>query len=243
MRTIRLDIEYDGTDFAGWQRQSGTIPTVQGTIEKLLSQITQEEVLLNGAGRTDKGVHARQQVASCALHLSMELSRLAHSLNCLLPPTIRICNAVHVADDFHARFSATERTYRYFLRETPSALYHRYTGCSYSLLNVNLMQQMAAMVVGEHDFTAFSREERDSPAKRCVVTSCHWHRLHNMLVVQISANRFLRSMVRYLVSAMIEGGKGHLTPNDFQNMLQTGAAHHRMVAAPASGLFLWRIRY
>jgi tRNA pseudouridine38-40 synthase len=200
-------------------------------------------VLLNGAGRTDKGVHARQQVASCSLHASIELSRLSHSLNCLLPPTIRICNAVHVTDDFHARFNATERTYRYFVSETPSALCNRFTGCANALLDVGVMQQMAAMVVGEHDFTAFSREERDSPAKRCKVTSCRWHRLHGMVVLQISANRFLRSMVRYLVHAMLQGGKGCLAPPLFQEMVEGGTSSYRMVAAPASGLFLWRIRY
>jgi len=243
MKNIRITVEYDGTSFAGWQRQSGAFVTVQGAIEAALGKILQQSVSLAAAGRTDKGVHARAQTANFFTESSMDPARIVHSLNSLLPKTIRISDPVEVDFDFHARHSAREREYRYFLLEEPSAIYSRFAGCSFGKLDVALMQQLAALMVGTHDFSAFSREDRDSPGKICTVKSCRWYSSRETLVLRISADRFLRSMVRYLVDAMIRAGKGTLSAQEFSRMLESGIMTSQLNPALPAGLFLWKVSY
>jgi tRNA pseudouridine38-40 synthase len=243
MKNIRITVEYDGTSFAGWQRQSGAIVTVQGEIEMALGKILQENISLAAAGRTDKGVHARAQTANFLTASPMDPSRIAHSLNALLPKTIRISNPAEVDVDFHARHSARERQYRYFLLEEPSAIYGRFAGCSFGKLDVAIMQQMAALTVGTHDFAAFSKEDRDNPGRICKVTACKWYHYKQYLVLRISADRFLRSMVRYLVDAMIRAGKGSLSVEEFGRMLETGLMTSQLNPALPGGLFLWKVNY
>ncbi len=242
-KNIRVSVEYDGTSFAGWQRQSGRIITVQGEIEAALGRILQEPVNLAAAGRTDKGVHAREQTANFLTGSTMEPSRIVHSLNSMLPKTIRVFNPLEVSLDFHARHSAKERHYRYFLLEKPSALYGRFAGCSFGFVDLAVMRQIAASVKGTHDFSAFSKADCDNPGKICSVTTCDWYRDHRFLVFQISANRFLRSMVRYLVDAMISAGKGSLSVGEFKRMLESGAITSQLNPASPNGLFLWKVSY
>ncbi|MEI6758539.1 MAG: tRNA pseudouridine(38-40) synthase TruA [Chlorobium sp.] len=243
MKNIRITVEYDGTSFAGWQRQSGTKVTVQGEIERELGKILQEKISLNAAGRTDKGVHARAQVVNFSSDSPMELSRMVHSLNSLLPDTIRVSNPLEVSMDFHARYSARERHYRYFLLEEPSAIYGRFAGCAFGKPDLAVMQRIAVSAVGVHDFSAFSREDRDSPGSICNVTACDWYRYKRFLVFRISANRFLRSMVRYLVGAMVSAGKGGLSLEEFSRMLESGIMSTSIVPARPNGLFLWKVTY
>ncbi|NTV17242.1 MAG: tRNA pseudouridine(38-40) synthase TruA [Chlorobiaceae bacterium] len=243
MKNIRITVEYDGTSFAGWQRQSGKIVTVQGEIESALGTILQENISLAAAGRTDKGVHAKAQVANFFTASTMEPSRIVHSLNSLLPGTIRISNPEEVEHDFHARHSARERYYRYYLLEEPSAIYGRFAGCSFGKLDVAIMQQIAALLVGTHDFSAFAKEDRDSSGRICRVTDCKWFCDKNFLVLQISADRFLRSMVRYLVDAMISAGKGNISVEEFSLMLESGVMSSQLNPAFPGGLFLWKVSY
>lgn len=242
MRNICIDVEYDGTEYCGWQRQSGGILTVQGEIESVLRRILQDHIELTAAGRTDKGVHARGQVANFMTSSSMDLRRMVHALNSLLPRTIRVTGAQVAAPEFHARFSAKEREYRYFLIEQPSALRQRFTGCSGSALDLSAMQDAAELVEGVHDFSAFSREPSGQMGLLCNVISSAWYREGEQLVFRISANRFLRSMVRYLVSAMVSVGRGHLRPEDLRSVLETGRRLSLVPATPC-GLFLWDVRY
>jgi tRNA pseudouridine38-40 synthase len=244
MKNIRISVEYDGTPYSGWQRQNrkGCV-TVQGEIEAALQKILQENISLAAAGRTDKGVHAKAQIANFVTDSSMDLSRMVHSLNALLPNTIRITNPLEMPADFHARHSARERHYRYFLVEEPSAIYGRFSGCSNGTPDLALMQQSAGLVVGVHDFSAFSREHRDSQGKLCRVTACEWYRCKRFLVMRISANRFLRSMVRYLVDGMLRVGKGSLSVEEFSRMLNTGVMTSQLTPASPAGLFLWKVTY
>ncbi|NTW83820.1 MAG: tRNA pseudouridine(38-40) synthase TruA [Chlorobiaceae bacterium] len=243
MKNIRITVEYDGTGFAGWQRQQGGIVTVQGEIEKILRKILQEPVSLVAAGRTDRGVHARAQVANFFTASSMEPSRISHSLNSLLPTTIRISDTSDVPLDFHARFSAKERQYRYYLIEHPSALYGRFSGCSFGNLDLVHMREIASAVEGVHDFTAFSRPDRDNEGRYCEVSECRWGRSGRALVLRITANRFLRSMVRYLVAAMVSAGRGELALQEFRRMLDAGIFTGTFQPAAPNGLFLWEITY
>ena len=243
MKNIRISVEYDGTSFAGWQRQSRGIVTVQGTIEAALGRILQENVSLAAAGRTDKGVHAREQIANFRTASSLDPARIVHSLNSLLPDTIRVSHPLEMDPDFHARHSARAREYRYFLLEHPSAIYGRFAGCTFGKTDLALMQQAAAAVEGTHDFTAFSKEDRDNPCRVCSVKLCNWRRYSRYLVLRISADRFLRSMVRYLVDAMISAGKGELKVEEFSRMLETGIMTTQLNPVTPGGLFLWKVSY
>jgi len=205
--------------------------------------ILQEKISLAAAGRTDKGVHAKAQIANFSTSSPMELSRMVHSLNALLPASIRISDPQEMAPGFHSRHSARERHYRYFLIEEPSAIYGRYAGCSFGKPDLPLMQQAAASVLGLHDFSAFSREDRDNPGRFCTVTECQWGHDHHFLVLHISANRFLRSMVRYLVDGMLRVGNGRLGVEEFNRMLDTGVVTTQLNPASPAGLFLWRVSY
>lgn len=242
-RTIRMEIEYDGTSFCGWQRQSGALPTVQGAIEAALGRITQEKIGIDGAGRTDKGVHARGQVASFTTASAMELGRLKHSCNSLLPDTIRINAMREVPESFHARFSATSREYRYFLLERPSAIDSRFAGCSRGRPDTAAMNRLAAMLPGTRDFAAFSKEGPDQQGTICTVTSARWYRSGRFYVFRIEANRFLRSMVRFLVAGMIEAGMGSIDEAEFAKMLASTSRLPNLKPADAAGLFLWKVRY
>lgn len=243
MKNIRLDVEYDGTDFCGWQRQKGALPTVQGTLEAVLSRILQENVEMMAAGRTDKGVHARRQVVNFMTGSTMELSKIAHALNCLLPVTIRVAGAQVVQSGFHSRFSAKEREYRYVLLETPSALRQRFTGCAHVRLDLDPMQVSAALLLGVHDFRVFSKDPEERMNHDCRVTACEWFQENGALVFRIRANRFLRSMVRYLVSAMVAVGKKRMKPDDFVVSMETGILPLALVPAVPNGLFLWDVIY
>ncbi|HWR00336.1 MAG TPA: tRNA pseudouridine(38-40) synthase TruA [Chlorobaculum sp.] len=243
MKNIRMEIEYDGTGFSGWQRQSAPIPTIQGTIESVLGRILQEDVRIDGAGRTDKGVHARGQTASFTTASTIDLARLMHSANSLLPDTVRISRMSPVPEEFHARFSASSREYRYFLIEQPSAIDGRFAGCSHGRPDVGVMNRIAATLCGTHDFSAFAKEDPQQQGSMCTVTEAFWYRYGRFHVFRITANRFLRSMVRYLVSGMIEAGLGHIGEEGFASMLSGTERSAHLVPAEASGLFLWKISY
>jgi tRNA pseudouridine38-40 synthase len=243
MRSVRIDIEYDGTGYSGWQRQSTGVETVQGTIESVLCRILQEEVRIDGAGRTDRGVHARGQVASFATASAMPLPRLMHSTNSLLPDSVRVISTTLAPPGFHARFSAVAREYRYFLIEQPSAIDGRFSGCSHGKPDLELMNRQAGLLCGTHDFTAFSREDPQQHSSACTVHTARWYRCGRFLVFRITANRFLRSMVRFLVAGMVESGTGRVPDSEFERMLTGGARRPGLVPVEASGLFLWKVSY
>ncbi|NTU54258.1 MAG: tRNA pseudouridine(38-40) synthase TruA [Chlorobiaceae bacterium] len=243
MRNIRMEIEYDGTGFSGWQRQLSPVPTVQGTIESVLRKILQEEVTIIGAGRTDKGVHARGQTACFTTGSLMDTARLMHSSNALLPRSIRITGMRKAPESFHARFSATSRQYRYFLLERPSALDLRFAGCAHGRPDLPEMNRLAATLTGTHDFSAFSKESDNQQGSECTVMSARWYRSGRFYVFRIEANRFLRSMVRFLVSGMVEAGQGRQDCDVFEKMLAGSSRSPKLVPADPAGLFLWRVRY
>lgn len=243
-KNIRLDIEYDGTDFYGWQRQRGVLPTLQGTLEAALCRVLRQQIVITAAGRTDRGVHARFQVVNFMAESPIGLFRMVHSLNCLLPVSVRVIVARFVAPDFHARFSAREREYRYFLLERPSALRQRFTGCSNGALDIVPMRRAARLLYGEHDFRAFAKEPAERPSTFCRVTACTWERYDDdTLVFTVRANRFLRSMMRMLVSAMSAVGRNKMAPGDILLALRSGRLPMPLIPAEPSGLFLWEVSY
>ena len=216
---FKLTIQYDGTDFHGWQVQAKG-RTVQGDIENVLSIIYPEEkITVLGAGRTDAGVHALGLTANVKLPSKLSANELMKALNGNLNQDVRIDSAGVVEDDFHARFSATAREYEYRLVKAFSPITRNYTTLLKWNINKNLLNDCAKILVGEHDFTSFCKATAEVENKICTVFDSKWDEANEMIIFTIKANRFLQHMVRYLVGTMLEVARGRYTLEDFQNLL------------------------
>lgn len=249
MRNIKLVLEYDGTDFVGWQRQPND-RSIQGEVEKVLLQLIQEKVNVVGAGRTDSGVHARGQVANFRCNSEMSIEQITRGLNALLPKEVSLGSLEEVPIDFHARYSAMSRTYSYTITTVPSALLRKYSWFVKYNLNVHLLEQSAECFMGLHDFEIFCKDDSNVKNYLCNVSQSFWTVNQNVFRYQIQANRFLHTMVRLLVGTMVDVGRGYISLDD------VGAALSREKikdspnvikrigqAAPSHGLVLESIQY
>ena len=245
MVNLRLDIEYDGTGFAGWAKQPG-LASIEGELEKALGRILQQEVRLSVAGRTDAGVHARGQVASLETTAPIEPARLLGSANQLLPPQIVIKDVREAPPGFDARRSARSRTYSYSVlnRRFPSAFRHRFLHFHYGELDYALLERAAALIAGRHDFTAFTPVVTERAHFERDITLSEWERRGYLLVHRIQASGFLRNMVRVLVGTMLETGRGCRSLESLEKLLEGDAARvDAGVTAPPCGLCLEEVEY
>jgi tRNA pseudouridine38-40 synthase len=242
MRNIKLVLEYDGTRFFGWQAQPNA-RTVQVELERSLALLTRESIRVLCAGRTDTGVHAYGQVVNFFITTNLPLKAFVNGTNALLPPDIRVLSAQEAPPEFHARFSAKSRSYRYVIRDHPSALQRLYSWYVSQPLDIEAMQQASNLILGEHDFKSFCHAEPDNPHFLCFVLQAVWKNVNDLLYFDIRANRFLHHMVRVLVATFVEIGKGRMNLVEFQAVCE---AHDRGKAgptAPAHGLFLMHVDY
>lgn len=242
---IALLIEYDGTDFAGWQIQPG-VRTVQQEIENAFSLVLQEKIPITASGRTDSGVHALGLVAHTTMDdaMTMRLDKLAEALNGNTGRDVVIRSIRKVTDDFHARYSAVDREYRYTIFKRRTALYRNSSWFVWEKLDMASMKRAAFHVVGEHDFTSYSKRSDDVDHYRSIVDTCELEELDQSMIFTIRANRFVRGMVRSLVGALVEVGKGKLNEKRFIELLDNPTEENRAkYLAPAEGLTLWKIRY
>jgi tRNA pseudouridine38-40 synthase len=242
MSLIRLTLEYDGTDFVGWQFQTNG-RSVQEEVEKAIKQILQVNVRIIGAGRTDSGVHAHGQVASFQVDQDIDISLFAKSLNSVLPQDIVIRDVSVPPNGFHARYSAKGRRYFYYISQVPTAIQRRYCWQIFQKVDLVLMQRCAQQIVGEHGFRSFCKVETDLHDHRCTVTKAEWKLEDSSLRFEILANRFLHGMVRTLVGTMINVGRGHTHYDEFTNILEAKDRAVAGMSAPAKGLFLEEILY
>ncbi len=246
MPNIQITLEYEGTNYAGWQRQKNTHRTIQEIIESVLFKILREKVKLIAAGRTDAGVHAKAQTANFSAKNKIPLSKLQYSLNSLLPEDIKVTVIRQVPSDFHSRFSAVSKTYRYTIlnRDYPSVFLRKYVYlCSY-ILNIKLMQEAAGYLIGEHDFTSF-KNGNDAQEKSCVrkVESIKINKENDYIYMDFTANGFLRNMVRNIAGTLIEAGRGKLKPNKIKEILLSKNRKSAGPTAPACGLCLIKVKY
>ena len=226
MHYLKLTIAYDGTDFHGWQMQSGK-PTIQGELVSILRRLTQESIAIHGSGRTDAGVHALGQVASFRTQSALSPSEFQRALNALLPPTIRIVAAQETGPDFNARWSARAKTYRYRLyrgKVVPPTIW-RYVLHYPFPLDEDRMRDAAARFVGSHDFAAFaaSTGSEDDDRERATVREVYAAELvrspdQEELVFTVRGRSFLRYMVRKMVGTLLDVGRGRLTPDDIDKL-------------------------
>lgn len=244
MRNLKLTLEYDGTSYHGWQKQPG-LPTIQGVLEDRVSRLTREAVRVKGAGRTDAGVHALGQVANFISHITLPNEVVQRALNALLPEDIAVTKVEEVPLGFDAQRDAKARTYRYTLltRPYPSPLARFQSLFIPFPLNVDAMAEAASFLVGEHDFSSFRATgwTPTSPVRH--VLEARFAQEGNYLYFFITADAFLKHMVRIVVGTLLEVGRGRLTPEGFRQILEAKDRRRASKTIPPHGLCLLEVIY
>lgn len=245
MKTIKMVIAYDGGNYNGWQLQKAE-PTIQGVIEEALGKILNQQTRVVGSGRTDTGVHALNQVAHFITSSVMDLGILHRGLNSLLPPDVVIKEMTEVPGDFHARYSARSRIYRYLIwnNHIRSPFYQRFSWQVVQQLDMHAMREAARCLLGSHDFSSFQGTGSicRSP-EREVMRFIIQGRAGRWIITTIEANSFLRHMVRNIVGTLIEVGKGSMSAEEFKAILEARDRSCAGVTAPPQGLFLKEVKY
>ena len=245
-RRVKLTIAYDGTAYAGWQVQPNG-RTIQEAVEGALAQILQETVRVRAAGRTDAGVHAREQVVDFADAGKRDLETIVRGGNGLLPPDIRILSAGEVPEAFDARRHATEKEYRYFLflSPVPSPFLSRYAWHIEKPLDLSAVREGLSHLVGEHDFTSFRGQgcTAISPVRTVARAEVATHDVPGLVSIDVAGAGFLRHMVRNIVGTVVNAGKGKHPADRVGEILRARDRASAGVNAPPHGLFLWRVSY
>jgi tRNA pseudouridine38-40 synthase len=245
MRNIKLVIEYDGTNYHGWQVQPNGL-TVQEVIEEKIQVMTRQRVHLTGSGRTDAGVHALGQVASFRTPSTVPVEGFHKGLNSLLPRDIVIQSAEEVDPEFHAQYAAKRKVYRYVIlqREIPSALFRNYSWRVPGALDVPAMEQASCLLVGKQDFTSFQGADADTEDAVREVFRAGWSvKEAGFLHFTVEADGFLKHMVRNFVGTLVEAGKGRISPEQFREILTARDRRRAGMTAPPQGLFLVEVKY
>lgn len=244
MPTFKITIEYDGTNYHGWQIQPH-LPTIQGALEATIRNIARQDVAVTGAGRTDAGVHALGQVAHVTTTARLTALEWLRALNGLLPPDIAVQSVDEVPETFHARFSARSKLYRYRIRTQPprSALEHnRLLHYPYPL-DLDAMNVATRDLIRTHDFSSFQGSPTDTKNPVCAVTTLSVARLEGEVIVEVEANRFLKQMVRAMVGTLLDIGRGKRQAGDMAKILAAKDRAQAGFTAPAHGLYLVRVDY
>lgn len=234
---------YDGTAYHGWQIQPNG-NSVQEELQRALSTLLREEISVTGAGRTDAGVHARQMVAHFDFSEAIDLEQLAYKLNRILPCDIAVDRVELVDDDMHARFSATSRTYHYYIHTKKDPFSRPYSTELHYELDFDKMNEAGRILMTYDDFGAFCKSHSDVKRTLCRVTKAEWVQTsETSWYFEITANRFLRNMVRAVVGTLIDVGRGRLTLDDFRKVIEGKRRTEAGESMPANALFLENIRY
>jgi tRNA pseudouridine38-40 synthase len=245
MRNIKLLIEYDGTQYHGWQIQPNAL-TLQEVIQKKIEIMTRHPVRLTASGRTDAGVHAIGQVASFATSVRIPLSGFRQGLNTLLPPDIVIKSVEEAEENFHPQFGAKRKTYRYVIlnRELPSAIYRNYSWHFPRPLDLAAMKEASQKLIGKHDFSSFQAADPEPTDAVREVFKAEWSiKKQIFLRFTIEADGFLKHMVRNIVGTLAEVGKGKISSGAFQKILLAKDRRQAGMTAPPQGLFLLEVQY
>ena len=242
MFNYKITIQYEGTQYAGWQIQENA-PTVQEVISNSIKQILQESINLIGAGRTDAGVHALGQVASFELTRKLDLFKFKYSLNSILPFDISITNIEYVDEKFHARFNAKKRAYIYLISNQKSPFFDRYSYTLFSDFNQDKLNELSSALIGTQDFTSFSKTNTEIQNKICEVFEARWRRQKNFFIFYIEANRFIYGLVRAIVGSLLKAYSSQEGMNYFKNIFNQKDRSAAADAVPAKGLFLYKVKY
>lgn len=247
MQNYKIILQYDGTNYNGWQKQGNTSNTIQGKLEKVISLVTDEKVEVNGAGRTDAGVHAMGQVANFKLETVKDAAKLKKLINHNLPDDICITDMQMVDDRFHSRLNCKGKTYIYRMQNTfESDVFTKNFKYHYDAeLNIEMMKKAAEMLKGSHDFKSFcSNKHMKKSTIRCIEDiKIKRDAESGELDITFLGDGFLYNMVRIITGTLIEVGRGLKTPDDINNILEARDRSLAGPTAPACGLILWEVRY
>ena len=245
MPKYKISIEYDGTNFVGWQKQDNG-PSIQSSIEEAIKKISSETVNVFGAGRTDSGVHAKEQVAHFNISNKIPLDNIRDGLNQHLRPLpIAILKAEEVSEDFHARFSAILRRYEYLIinRRSPLTLYKNQAWGVFKDLDIANMKEAAINFEGRHDFSAFRSIDCQASSSIKTIDSCKVEKQENYIIIKVTAKSFLHSQVRIIVGTLVDVGKGKILPINIKNIINSKDRSKAGATAPAHGLYLLKVEY
>lgn len=237
-----FEIAYNGKNYAGWQSQANALG-VQSTVEEALSKLFRTELKITGSGRTDTGVHCRQQYFHVDLTKDFSTPDLVQRLNSFLPKDIAIRSIRKVRADASARYNAVERTYQYLITTKKNPFLEGLAWHYFKTLNVEHMNDAAELLLGEHDFECFSKVKTDVNHFICTVTKAKWQKQGDMLEFTITANRFLRGMVRAIVGTLLDVGTGKTSNHEFQLIIRGRDRKKAGANVPPYGLYLTKVKY
>lgn len=237
-----IEFAYNGKNYCGWQYQPHS-PSVQETLNKALSTLLRKEIDVVGAGRTDTGVHATQMFAHFDYEEAIDSDALTKRLNAFLPQDIVVYRFIALHDEAHARFDATSRTYEYHIHTFKDAFVHEGSWYNFHHLDVEKMNEAAKILFGYIDFKCFSKTHTDVKTFNCKITEAHWQQNGTRLVFTITADRFLRNMVRAIVGTLVNVGLGKSSLADFRQVIESRDRSAAGFSVPAHGLYLTKVKY
>ena len=237
-----IKLAYNGTQYPGWQYQPNA-SSVQETMNKAVSTILNTEINLMGAGRTDTGVHAKEMYAHFDFEKPFEIQNIVHKLNSFLPKDITVYDIITVTDEAHTRFDAVKRTYEYHINTFKDPFLQEHSWYFHQPLDIHLMNEAAQILFNHTDFQCFSKVNTDVNTFDCTIFEAYWTQDNENLIFTISANRFLRNMVRAIVGTLINVGLHKITLADFDTIIKSKSRDQAGFSVPAHGLYLTKIEY
>jgi tRNA pseudouridine38-40 synthase len=242
LNNYKLLIQYDGTNYAGWQIQENAV-TIQQIISNSINKILKVDVNLIGSGRTDTGVHALGQIANFRTEVEIDIYRFKHSLNSILPFDISIIEMNKIDPSFHSRFDAKKRSYIYLITQQKSPFYKNYSYFYPSKLDINKLNSISKAFIGENDFTSFSKKNSDVENKNCTVYDLHWRIQNSLIIFYIQANRFLHGMVRTIIGTLLKAQEMDNPEMFIENVFKAQNREKAFESVPSKGLFLYKVEY
>lgn len=250
MPRIKLTIEYEGTGYCGWQFQKD-VKTIQGELERAFKVIYKSRVAITGSGRTDSGVHARSQIAHCdipdqlgsSIDWTATLTKLKKSINGIIEKDIVVKEIEICEPEFHARYDAKSRIYRYYISTTPTSLNRSFSWLISYSLDFAMMQKAANELIQIKDFENFCKTGSNNKTTLCTVYKSYWKQNGDIWIYEIEANRFLRGMVRGIVGTLVSLGNNKIKYDEYLEILKNQKKQKVTFLAPAKGLFLEQIKY
>lgn len=242
MNNYKLTIQYDGTNYSGWQIQTNA-NSIQQEITRAINIILKEEVNLIGSGRTDAGVHAIGQVANFRTEKEIDLYKFQYSLNSILPEDISILSIQKVVERFHSRFDAKKRTYLYLISQFKSPFFKKYSYYYPQQLNTERLNEISNLFIGKKNFSAFCKKQSDVENKICNVNEISWFKQYDLVVFKIGADRFLHGMVRAIIGTLLNAEKKENSEEYIKQIFDSENRETAGEAVPAKGLFLYKVEY
>lgn len=242
MNRYFLEIKYDGTNYHGWQIQQNS-NSVQAEINNALSTLLQEDIMVAGAGRTDTGVHAKQLFAHFDTAINFDFDNLKFKINKFLPDDVSCTSITEVNKDVHARFSATARTYEYWITSNKDPFLNNKAYYFIHTLNIDSMNKACDILLKHTDFSCFSKSNTDTFTNDCDITKARWEIKNDCLIFTITANRFLRNMARAIVGTMLDIGQQKIKIEELDTIISSKNRSKAGTSAPAHGLYLTEVKY